>query len=152
MFYIGFSARSGSKCSPCDPPTARPFRHECVECFTTKGNIGEVQILVISTRIAATAVILQADYYDVIFLDIPNNAQTLLQAGARVLRIGQGFLCNFFILTVDDTYDQATQANQALKMRPIITGQAGIDDPTSLSSLELLAENITLRGNVYMAR
>ena len=63
-------------------------RDECVEAFTTIGNIEDVQILYTSTRIAATAVNLQADCWDVLFLDIPNNAQTLLQAGARVHRMG----------------------------------------------------------------
>ncbi|KAL8893244.1 MAG: hypothetical protein Q9192_005457 [Flavoplaca navasiana] len=106
-------------------------RDECVEAFTTKGNIEENQILSTSTRIAATAVNLQGDCDDVLFLDIPNNAQTLLQAAARVLRMGQKNPCNFYIITADGTYDQSTQANQALKMRPIIAGQAGIADPTS---------------------
>lgn len=97
-------------------------RDECVESFTTTGNIGKVQIPVTSTRIPATAVNLQADCSGVMFLDILNNAQTLLQAVALVLRIGQAYPCNSYILTVDGTYDQAMQAIQALKMRPIIAG------------------------------
>ena len=44
--------------------------------------------------------------------------------------MGQKYPCNFYILTVDGSYDQSAQALQALKMRPIIAGQAGIKDPT----------------------
>ncbi|KAI4096392.1 MAG: hypothetical protein LQ339_006980 [Xanthoria mediterranea] len=105
-------------------------RDECVDAFTSTGNIEDVQMLCTSTRIASTAVNLQADCSDVVFLDIPNNAQTLLQAGARVHRMGQKYPCHLYILTVDGPYDQSAQANQALKIRPIIAGQAGIADPT----------------------
>ena len=105
-------------------------RDECVEAFTSTGNIEDVQMLCTSTRIASTAVNLQADCSDVVFLDIPNNAQTLLQAGAQVHRMGQKYPCPLLIFTVDGSYDQSAQANQALKMRPIIAGQAGIADPT----------------------
>ncbi|CAO1605268.1 hypothetical protein XANCAGTX0491_008790 [Xanthoria calcicola] len=77
-------------------------RDECVEAFTSTGNIEDVQMLCTSTRIASTA----------------------------VHRMGQKYPCPLLIFTVDGSYDQSAQANQALKMRPIIAGQAGIADPT----------------------
>ena len=47
-----------------------------------------VQILVTSLRISATAINLYHNYSDVIFVDTPSNAQTALQASGQVLRIG----------------------------------------------------------------
>lgn len=115
-----FCARSASKYCPMRSAHSAAVRDECVEAFTSTGNIEDVQMLCTSTRIASTAVKLQADCSDVVFLDIPNNAQTLLQAGARVHRMGQKYPCHLYILTVDGSYDQSAQANQTLKMRPIM--------------------------------
>ena len=61
-------------------------RDETVAQFNDKNC--PVQCLVTSLRISATALNLQKDCLDVIFIDPPSNAQTALQAGGRVCRIG----------------------------------------------------------------
>ena len=81
-----------------------------------------VQILITSMRISATAINLQTTCSDVIFVDVPSNANTAQQAAGRVLRIGQERTCRFWILTMDHTYDQCIQANAANKMISIIAG------------------------------
>lgn len=48
-----------------------------------------VQILFTSLRIWATSINLQADCSDIIYVDVPMNSQTALQATGRVGRIRQ---------------------------------------------------------------
>ena len=65
-----------------------------------------LQILVTSLRISATALNLQSGCSDVIFINTPSNAQSALQAGNRVSRIGQRRICHMYVLTLDHSYDQ----------------------------------------------
>ena len=75
-----------------------------------------VHILITSNRISSTAINLQKDCSTVIFVDVPSNAQSTLQAAGRVIRIGQKQRCTIYILTIDHTYDQVLQATAARKM------------------------------------
>ena len=59
-------------------------RDDIVDAFNDKSN--PLQILITSLRISATALNLQNDCSDVIFIDTPSNAQNALQAGGRVLQ------------------------------------------------------------------
>lgn len=70
----------------------------------------------ISFSISFTAISFQKDCSDVIFMDVPSKAQSTLQAGGRVIRIGQRSACNLYILTTDYSYDQALQATAANKI------------------------------------
>ena len=65
-----------------------------------------VQILVMSLRISSTAVNLQDDCSNMVFLDCPTNAQIALQAGGRTLRIGQTRTCIQYVIVLDLSYDQ----------------------------------------------
>ena len=62
-------------------------RDDIVDGFDDKTS--NLQILVTSLRISATALNLQNGCSDVIFIDAPSNAQSALKAGGRELRIGQ---------------------------------------------------------------
>ena len=98
-------------------------RDAAVNAFNDPNN--PVQILVTSIRISATALNLQHDCSDVVFLDVPTNAQQALQAGARVVRIGQTRACKCYILTTNHSYDQVLQSGAALKMIGIIGSYTG---------------------------
>ncbi|KAL8793661.1 MAG: hypothetical protein Q9195_003710 [Heterodermia aff. obscurata] len=58
-----------------------------------------------------------------VFIDCPSIASTALQCSGRILRMGQGRICRFWILTLDHSYDQVIQANTCNKMLGIIAGQ-----------------------------
>ncbi len=74
-----------------------------------------LQVLVISLRISSVAINLQACCSDVIFVDVPGNAQTALQAAGRVLRIGQTRVCRIWVMCVDHSYDQTIQYRNTTK-------------------------------------
>lgn len=61
--------------------------------------------------IVLSAINLQKTCSDVIFVDVPSNANTAQQAAGRILRIGQERICRFWVLTLDHSYDQCIQAN-----------------------------------------
>ncbi len=98
-------------------------REAAVRAFNNKDN--PIQILIMSLKICSTALNLQHDYSDVIFLDIPSSAQGALEAGARVVRIGQNRAYRYYIPTSDHSYDQVLQALAAQKMISIIGGYTG---------------------------
>lgn len=83
-----------------------------------------VNVLVGSLRISATALNLQRNCSEVIFIDVPVNENTAKQAAGRVLRIGQEKKCYCWIFTVDHTYDQVIQGHSMLKILSIIAGSA----------------------------
>ncbi|CAF9906706.1 MAG: hypothetical protein ALECFALPRED_002607 [Alectoria fallacina] len=55
----------------------------------------------ITLRISVIAINLQDNGSNLVFLDFPSNAQAALQAGGRVIRIGQTLICNIDIIAVD---------------------------------------------------
>ena len=73
--------------------------------------------------ILATALNLQKNCNDVVFLNVSTNAQTAIQCGGRMLRIGQKRICNLWIVTTNHTYDQVIQAQAVNKMIGIIVDQ-----------------------------
>ena len=75
---------------------------------------------------AATAYNLQDCCSDLIFFDVPSNSQTKLQAGGRLIRLGQRRRVLVWTLPVDHTYDQSLQAKATQKMVGIIAGQANL--------------------------
>lgn len=94
-------------------------REDIVRAFNDPTN--PVPVLVTSTRVSATSLNLQAAA-DVIFVDTPSNAQVMVQAAGRVIRIGQLVACNIYVLTMDHSYDQVLQSIAASKMVSIIAG------------------------------
>ena len=99
-------------------------RDDIVESFNDRAS--NLQILVTSLRISATALNLQNDCSDVIFVDTPSNAQSALQAGGRVSRIGQRRICHMYVLTLNHSYDQTLQWRGTNKMLGILAGQADL--------------------------
>ena len=93
-------------------------REAAVTAFNDDQN--PVQVLVTSVKVSATSLILQKDCADVIFVDVPSNAQSTQQAAGRVTRIGQKRACSIYILTTDHSYDQVLQATAARKMIEVI--------------------------------
>ena len=79
-----------------------------------------VQVLVNNAKFSAISINLQKDCSDAISIDVPSNAQATLQAGARVVRIGQTRSCSIYIVTLDHSYGQYLQALAARKMHGII--------------------------------
>ena len=67
-------------------------REEAVSAFNDKDC--PIPVLVTSVEVSATAINLQRDCADVIFTDVPSNAQSTQQAAGRVIRIGQDSACN----------------------------------------------------------
>ncbi|HEY0206645.1 MAG TPA: SNF2-related protein [Acetobacteraceae bacterium] len=95
-------------------------REEAVEDFNDPSH--ESQALVTSYLTTATSVNLQRGCCDVIFVDIAANANTALQAIGRVFRIGQPRPQQIWILVLDHSYDQVSQARAAVKMIGQIAG------------------------------
>ncbi|KAL6721919.1 hypothetical protein ACLMJK_001024 [Lecanora helva] len=92
--------------------------------FNNPGSI--YQVMVTSLKLSATSLNLQSSCSDVIFLDVSGNSQTLLQAGGRVLRLGQTRRVSLWVLTMDHTYDQVLQYRSTRKMITIVAGQGGV--------------------------
>ncbi len=119
LFLLGFngvSIRAQHKASE---------RDDSVDCFTDP--ISNVQVLVTSLRTSSTALNLQNDCNDVVFFNCPSNAQITLQAGGRVLRIGQTRIYNMWVLNTDHIYDQVLQWRSTNNMIGILAAQAAID-------------------------
>ena len=61
-----------------------------------------VQVPVTSVKVSSVAINLQRNCSDVIFVNVPSNAQSTAQSteqcGGRVVRIGQRRACNLYIL------------------------------------------------------
>ena len=85
-----------------------------------------VQMLITFICISATALNLQENCSDVVFLNVSTNAQTTVQCGSWVFRIGQKRICNLWIVTTNHTYDQAIQVQAVNKMVDIIIDQGVI--------------------------
>ena len=81
-----------------------PEREAAVDAFNDVKN--PVQVLVMSESVLAISLNLQKDCADVMFVDVPSNAQSTQQAVERVIRKGQRRACNIYILTTDHSYDQ----------------------------------------------
>ena len=75
-----------------------------------------LQILMISLVITATSINLQHVCSDVIFLEVLNNVNTLLQAVGWVFRIDQTQPQNIWVLMLDCSYNQILQQWAADKM------------------------------------
>ena len=102
-------------------------RREAVSRFNDPNY--DCQVLNTSTQTSATSVNLQHACSNVIFVDIPMNANQTLEAIGRVFRIGQLESSLIGILSVNYTYDQAIQCQAAVKMIGQIAGQGRIDIP-----------------------
>ena len=86
------------------------------------------QILVTSYRCSATSLNLQKACYHMVMVDVPESANTAMQAIGRIFRIHQTKEQQIWILTVDHTYDQVIQARSAKKMYGQIAGTASLKD------------------------
>ena len=85
-----------------------------------------VQILITFIYISVTILNLQKNCSDVVFLNISTNAQTAVQCGDQMFRIGQKRIFNLWIITTNHTYDQAIQIQTVNKMIDIIVDQSVI--------------------------
>ena len=83
----------------------------------------DVQVLVTSLLVGATSYNLQNDCHHVVLVDVPTSTNQLLQAIGRVYRMGQKSSVRAWILTVDESFDQVTQAKSASKIIPQLAGQ-----------------------------
>ena len=82
-----------------------------------------VQMLITFICISAIALNLQKNCNDVVFLNVSTNAQTAVQCGNQMFRIGQKRICNLWIITTNHTYDQIIQTQTVNKMIDIIVDQ-----------------------------
>ena len=80
-------------------------------------------MLIIFIHISATALNLQKNCNDVVFLNVSTNAQKTAQCGDWMFRIGQKRICNLWIITMNHTYDQIIQIQTVNKMIDIIADQ-----------------------------
>ena len=81
-----------------------------------------VQMLITFIYILAITLNLQKNCNDVVFLNVSINAQTTVQCGDQMFRIGQKRICNLWIITTNHTYDQVIQIQTVNKMAGIIAG------------------------------
>ena len=118
MMLIGFNVRSiRAKLKTTE-------REAAVNAFNDKEN--PVQVLVTSLKVSSTSLSLQKDCADVIFVDVPSNAQAAQQAAGRVIRIGQLNGCTIYIITPDHSYDQTLQTCAARKILGVIASYTGM--------------------------
>ena len=82
-----------------------------------------VQMLITFICISATALNLQKNCSDVVFLNVSINAQTTIQCDDQMFWIGQKRICNLWIITMNYTYNQTIQIQTINKMVDIIVGQ-----------------------------
>ena len=82
-----------------------------------------VQMLITFIHILITVLNLQKNCNDVVFLNVSTNAQTTVQCGDQMFRIGQKRICNLWIVTTNHTYNQVIQTQTVNKMANIIAGQ-----------------------------
>lgn len=115
----------------------RAETHEAFNHVDTRGTV-----LVTNLRLGATSMNLQKGCSDLVFLEVPESANTAAQGIGRVHRIGQTRAQNIYIVTVDHTWDQRQQARAALKMYGQIAGQAEIP----VDDGEVLALATTISG------
>ena len=99
-------------------------REAAINAFNDKNN--PVQVLITSLKVSSTALNLQKDCSDIVFVDIPRNTQLGQQAAGRVIRLGQINGCTIYIITTDHTYNQALQAGTARKMLGVIASYTGM--------------------------
>ncbi|KAL8671897.1 MAG: hypothetical protein Q9168_003621 [Polycauliona sp. 1 TL-2023] len=66
---------------------------------------------------------------DSIMPDGFQNAQAVLQAGGRTLRMGQKNQSTYYVLTTNHSYDQYIAANATNRILPVISGQADLYAP-----------------------
>ena len=82
-----------------------------------------VQMLITFICISATALNLQKNNNDVVFLNVSTNTQTTVQCDDWMFRIGQKRICNLWIITTNHTYNQTIQIQIINKMIDIIVNQ-----------------------------
>ena len=109
-------------------------RNATISAFNNIGD--DSQILVTSYRCSATSLNLQKACWHMVMVDVPESANTAMQAIGRIFRIHQKHEQYVWILTVDHTYDQVIQARSANKMYGQIAGSATLDSDNGETSYE----------------
>ena len=79
-----------------------------------------VQMLITFIHISTTALNLQKNCNDVVFLNVSINAQKIIQCGDQMFQISQKRICNLWIITTNHTYNQIIQIQTINKMIDII--------------------------------
>jgi len=99
-------------------------REAAIEAFNDKSN--PAHCLITSQCLSSTEYNIHNHYSDVVFTNVPSSALKALQAGGRVLRMGQTRICHSWVRTDDHTYDQILQTTATKKIINIIAGQGNI--------------------------
>lgn len=84
-------------------------------------------MLIISTATSAISINLQHACSDIVFLDIPKNANLTLQAIGRVYRLRQREEVSVQVLALNHSYNRVIQCNAATKIQGQIAGQGRIE-------------------------